>query len=294
MNSFYVFLYFIFPPVVLVFGLFGNILGFSLMKRPGMSSIGPRDTFKYLFVFDTIYLLQIIVNYLQFSLNIDPTILSSISCKVWFYMSYSVTTPSAMLLAYISIDGYVSLKIPARRFLLRKRNYQFIYCMIVLMWNLIYYMPTVYMSNIYTVNDTTICNYDSDYDQNLLSYMDLVNRVCLPSLIIMIFSFLLAIEVIKSKQRILANFKEEENRYYFKQIRLAISSIFLNITYIASQLPLSIVQFEPNYYLLDAYMLTYYLYYLSYAINFYVLLLFNSVFKSELTAFVNRLIMHVK
>jgi len=286
MNLFYVFLYYIFPPLILVLGMLGNIIGLSLMKRPGMSYIGPKNIYKYLFAFDIVNLAQIVVNYLQYSFRVDLTILSKFACRIWMYINYSLATPSVMFLLYLSIDRYISIRIPARRFLLRKRNYQLIYCIFILMINLIYYLPLVYTVGIFTVNNTTVCNYNSVYDQNLISFMDLVNRVCLPTLLIMIFSVLLSIQVIKSKQRILSNFKHEENKFYFKQIRLAVSSIFLNITYVSCQLPISIFSFYTDYYLMDEYMLTYYLYYLSYAINFYVLLFSSSVFKNEFVSFV--------
>ncbi len=90
------------------------------MERPKMLEIGPRNTYKYLFISDTIFLVQIIVTWLQLTFNIDPTIVSNVLCKLWWYLNYSLAAQSSMLLVYISVDRYVSIKMPAQRFFMRK------------------------------------------------------------------------------------------------------------------------------------------------------------------------------
>jgi hypothetical protein len=285
MDTFTVFFFYIFPPLVLILGLFGNIFGYYLLKRPKMSEIGPRNTYKFLFALDTINLIQIIVNYLQFSFKTDITIISNVSCRLWVFINYSLATPSSMCLVYISIDRYISIKLPAKRYFLRKRNNQFIFITFIIVFNLIYYLPVVYSFSIFSTANTTLCNFNDDFSQSLVSYMDLAIRVCLPAFLITAFSILLGIEIIKSQRRILANFQKEENQYYFNEIRMALSSIWMNIIYVSLQLPVSIYSFVPEYYLLDSYMVAYYLYYLSYGINFYAMLFFNSLFNSELISF---------
>ena len=50
MNSFDFFSNYILPVFVLIFGLFGNFLGFKTMQRPKMLEIGPRNIYKYLLI----------------------------------------------------------------------------------------------------------------------------------------------------------------------------------------------------------------------------------------------------
>jgi len=279
MDSFEYFSKNIFPISTLIFGLIGNFLGYKTMERPKMLEIGPRNTYKYLFISDTIFLVQIIVTCLQFSFNTDLTILSNVLCKLLYYLNYSLDTQSSMLLVYISVDRYVSIKMPAQRFFMRKRNNQLIYFIFIFMFNLVYYLPVAYNYTLIAKNDTLTCMFNDQYSQDLISYMDLVNRVMLPSFPILIFSTLLGIEVIKSRSRISSNFQREENEYFFNNIRLATTSLFFNIIYILLQLPISVYYFLPNYIQLNGFEFSFYLFYLSYSINSYILFISSSLFR---------------
>jgi hypothetical protein len=283
MNSFEYFTYYIFPILILVIGLVGNYLGYKTIKRPRMLEIGPRNSYKYLFIMDNVYLVQIIVTYLQLSLNNDIAISSKALCKLWWYLNYSLDTQSSMLLVYISIDRYVSIKIPSLRFFMRKRNNQLIYFIFIFMFNLLYYLPVSYNFTLRRTNETLKCNYTYEYSEDLITYMDLGNRVVLPSILIITFSILLGIEVIKSRNRILNNFLKEENEYFFKNISLAITSIWFNIIYIVLQLP--ITSLISAYMPMNVYIFSYYLFYLSYSINFYIILISNSLFRKEFILF---------
>ncbi len=105
---------YIFPAITLAFGLVGNLLGFKTMQRPKMLEIGPKNIYKYLFIMDTFYFVQIIVTYLQLIFNII--------CKLGSYLNYSLDSQSSMLLVYISIDQCASIKIPALKFFMRKNK----------------------------------------------------------------------------------------------------------------------------------------------------------------------------
>ena len=289
MDLFEYFINYMLPGLILGLGLFGNSLGFKVMQRPKMLEIGPRNTYKYLFIMDTIYLLQLIVTNLQLSYQIDITLISNLSCKLWWYLNYSLDNQSSLLLVYISIDRYIAIKIPAFRFFMRKRNNQLIYFIFILMFNLVYYLPVTYNYSLIASNNSLNCDLNNQYSTELISYMDLGNRVILPSVLILISSILLGIEVIKSKNRILANFEKEENEYFFNNIRLAITSICLNIIYILAQTPITMYTLLQNNVQSYGYILSYYLFYSSYSINFYILLISNSLFRKDLIIYLRNL-----
>ena len=74
---------YVLPPFILVSGLVGNTFGFLvLQKDKNLIKIGPRDTYKYLFLSDSFYLIQIISSNLQYAYNLDITVVSDLTCKV--------------------------------------------------------------------------------------------------------------------------------------------------------------------------------------------------------------------
>jgi hypothetical protein len=115
--------------------------------------------------------------------------------------------------------------------------------------------------------------------------MDLANLIIFPSTLILIFSILLGIEVIKSRSRILDNFLKEENEFFFKNISLTISLIVINIVYLLLVTPNAINSFFTNYTGINEFLFMYYLFYLSYSIKFYVLFITNSLFRKEFILF---------
>ena len=83
-------------------------------------------------------------------------------------------------------------------------------------------------------------------------------------------------------QRIAQNFGTNQN--YKKQISRIISLIILNISYIIFSLPISISAFfySPN----DIeFLVCFYLRFISYSINFYIIIFTNSLFRQEFFSF---------
>jgi hypothetical protein len=77
------------------------------------------------------------------------------------------------------------------------------------------------------------------------------------------------------------NFLKEENEYFNNNIRLATTSILLNIINLLVQLPISVYLFLPDYTQINGYSFAYYLFYLSYSINFCIRFMFNSSFRKQ-------------
>ena len=275
-----------FPVLIFLFGTVGNILGCIVIWSPKLANIGPQITYKFLFITDTLYLMQIIVTYLQFGFDIYLVNISDLICKLCTYFNYSLAVVSPCLLSYISIDRYVSIKYPAKRFSLRKTNTQIIFFMIVFIYNSIYYLPVFFISDFKAVTNTTTnstnleCVIDRETGK-LIYLMDMFNRVIIPFGLMLISSILLIRELFKSRTRIVENFLAEENKTFYSEIRLATTCICLNIIYILFNLPISIIDLFYGLFTVNLYMYFYYLFYFSYAINFIVLFISNSLFQNE-------------
>ena len=110
--------------------------------------------------------------------------------------------------------------------------------------------------------------------------MDLTVRVVIPFGLMAIFTLFLSYSIFKSRSRIIENFlNRKETQTYYREIRLALSSIVLNLVYILTQLPISVTVFYSINKTDLFYNFTYYIFYLYYGLNFYAILGTNSLFR---------------
>jgi hypothetical protein len=289
-ENFMIFVRYWFPLVILCIAIAGNTLGCIVIRKPKLINIGSRNIYKYLFIFDTFFILQIIVSYIQhanFTGYLNQT--SILICKLAIFINYSFAALSPLLIVYISIDRYISIQFPGKRFFLRKENTQLFYFIFVIIYNLIYYIPVIMYRNLIetnsTSNNTTItiktCTYKTAEQLMIISIMDTINRVLIPFSLMFISSFLLIYCLFKSRTRIVENFLAEENKTFYTEIRLATVSISLNLIFLFLNMPVCVISLFPNIANENIFLYSYYLFYFSYAINFYILLLSNSLFRDE-------------
>ena len=225
-------------------------------------------------------------NYLNFAFNWNISIANLFSCKLYFYLNYSLSSISPMLLAYISMERFFSMKYPIRKTFLRKTSIQLIFLILIITLNLCLYLPIPILVDIIqlnqSLNETFLnCNFKVKKYQDLINYIDLANRAILPFIYIFIFTCLLLRNIFAIRKKICKIFLSELNVSFKREIRLAITSVLLNLIYILLQLPISIVALFPNDYSDLFYMFIYYLFYTSYSINFYAILFSNKLFHNE-------------
>jgi len=187
------------------------------------------------------------------------------------------------------VDRCVCILRPAWRFMLRKRKTQLYWFIGVNVVCIIYYKPVgVYFKDIPTIidqnnNKTHIkfeCGFEDTFSLQLISYTDLVIRVLIPFFLMIFSSLTLMYALFNARLRIVSNFLAEENQTFSKEFRLSLTSICLNLIYIVTQLPVSITVFGSQFYSNFYYEWSAYLFYMSYALNFYIILATNSVFRS--------------
>jgi hypothetical protein len=282
------FLYYIFPPLILLLGVFGNIFGLIILSNKALDDIGPKLTYQYLFISDSAFLFPCISIFnLQFSYNLNVFILSNLSCKLISYFTYAIGAISPWLIIYISIDRYISTKYPARRFFPRKIKTQHIMFWLVTIICIIFYIPVSFFYEISydtssnSTASTPSCNFIDPFYGNLILYTDLAFRVFVPFVLMIVFSGLLSQSLFASRTRIVHNFLAEENATFYKEIRLTFTSLLTNLVYILTQLPCTIAFLYPQYFSYDSFIAISDVFFLNYALNFYVLILTNSLFREH-------------
>lgn len=282
-EIFQYFVFFIMPPAVLIIGVIGNSFGLTVLMRKKLKNIGPCNTYKYLFISDMIYLLQLLINYLAYGYEINLQVMSSLACKLTNYFNFTFSGISPWLLVYISVEKFISIIYPTRRFFIRKKKTQLVYFIILLTINFVYYIPISFFFDIISYNQSNVsslvCTYNSLSSQDIATYLSLLNRTVIPFSLMMLFSFLLIYSIFKSRNRVLSTMSE--NKRLKRDIRFAFSSFFLNVTFILLNAPTFLVYFVPSFYSHIYVLFTYYILNLSYAVNFYILFITNSLFRKE-------------
>ena len=189
------FVYFIMPFMIIFFGLIGNLLGLITLgkRKQEDSEIGPIHMYRFLFITDSINLLSFINVVMDKGYSFGINLFSSFTCKLFLYLSISFYSLSSLILIYILIESFLSIKYPVESNLLRKNKPQFIYTIIVFIINLIYFSPVFLNFNIIelksTNNNVTISKLtcDIELNKNEISIIMFVNRILIPLILIVFF-----------------------------------------------------------------------------------------------------------
>ena len=243
--------------------------------------------YMYLFSTDTFFLVQLIFNYISFNWpDYDPTVMSIYVCKIYLFISYVTGPLSPYLIVYISVERFVAFKYPSRKSIMRSKRNQVVYLAFIIVYNFLLYLPIPIFFEISSGNSTNQtgnmkqCTFVNLEIQMILNLMDTVNRVLLPFILMIVFTVLLIFSIVRSSQRIAANLsRSKQNKRLKRDIKISISLIFINIFYILLALPISIagnvsvLSFE--------FVLTCYILYIAYGINFYLILFTNSLVSTE-------------
>ncbi len=277
--------------ILLLIGLIGNIIGMIIFLRKSRNKkIANKSVYQALLFIDSIYLFsQVIQDTFDF-LKLDLKLKSIFLCKLRGYWNFGIASIPIWFLVFITIERYVSIKFNNFR-LLKLKKFQLCLIILIIIYNLILYLPFVIFYTIFqdiiikinkneTINYTILCDFEDVNILNTMFTIDVINGTLLPFIIIIIFSCLLIYKIITTRIKALKMLSEIIKKKLFKDIRLSVSILAMNLS-IFLMLPLSIA----NYYFYDLDIFIYNIFccisYSYYCVDFYVLFLFNSNFKKE-------------
>lgn len=281
--------------MVWLLGLSGCALGLIIFSKKHMHKIGPVYAYRLLFISDIINMIQMYDSYTNQLTGISPNSLNNIVCKIATYINYFSINLSPSLIVYISVEKLVSIRYPAKRFILRKKKNQILFFILILLLNMCIYSPALFMYDsqfieIESFNMTfhkSVCSYSSSTSQQVLSTIYLINKVIIPFVMMLLCSILLTISVFKLAQRIIQNFQTKmasvKNRKYLREIRLTITSLLLNIIYLVLNAPFAVFMNSPDYYSIDlfSFSVVINIFYFSYSVNFYLIFISNKLTQKE-------------
>ncbi len=165
--------------------------------------------YMYLFSTDTFFLAQLIFNYISFGWpEYDPSLISVYLCKIYWFICFVSAPFSPYLIVYISVERFVAFKYPSRKSIMRSKLNQLIYLTLIIVYNWLLYSTTAIFAEISSDNSTNQtgyikqCAFSNPEIGMILNLIDTVNRVILPFILMIVFTFLLIFTIVKSRQRI--------------------------------------------------------------------------------------------
>jgi len=286
------------PLMIIFFGLIGNLFGLVTLGKCKQedSEIGPIQMYRFLFITDSIILLSFINFSMDKGYSMGLYLFSSFSCKLFFSVTVSLYSLSTFILIYILIESYLTIRYPVESNLIRKNKSQFIYLIIILIVNFIYFSPVYSNLNIIELNSTinsdnniTIIRFkqtcDIESNKNEISILAFINRILLPLILIIFFSTILIYKISTSKERINTFYSVRERKRFKKDVHLSIISILFNFIQFSFNIPVIFIAFINNDIQSPAFLFCLNVFHLSYAFNFYFLLFVNSLFRDDFFSF---------
>lgn len=278
----------ILPMVIFCLGVIGNLIGLILTRSKRVKKMGAIFVLRYFFIIDTLFLIEIILNYSRDGFHIYILLTSNIACKLHRYLTYTLVAISPYLLAYIAVDRLVTVRSSKKKSILKKTYVQLIFCVGLTIFNTLFYLQVYFLSklhqqethikkdNITTINRVLYCGYVDDTAEKVTIVLDLVNSFISPFFIILLCTIKLIQFMIKNKTKSKRNAK------------IVLTSIVLNITYILLNLPHSISQFVIDDCSSFIYKICFYLFYAAYGINFYIIFLTNASFRKTFFGLISK------
>ena len=182
--------YFVLTPLILTVGFFGNTTGLKVLFRKNMHKIGPIYMYRYLFIIDSLSLIPLLNTYLTTTFQIDVLVKTTLRCKIFSYFSYSITSLSQMILVYILVERFLSIRYPVESNLLREKRVQNIYLSILFVYSFLLYIDVPISFEIIKKGQgihNTFCGFMDKKTEKITFFIGLVDRLFIPfSLMVMI------------------------------------------------------------------------------------------------------------
>jgi hypothetical protein len=189
---------------------------------------------------------------------------------------------SGWILVIISIDRYLSIVFPNRFACRKKTFFQIFVCLIVFLFNLVFYSPTnFYYLKFHNSTNGTINSVKCDNSGYPMEWLDFLNIAILPFTFMIIFTLLTLKSLFESRR----NSTLSNDNIKRKDIKFAITSIALNCFFLMINIPFNIytvIKFKIES--ADSSIINFLAYassYLNSSNLFYVNIVVNSMFRNE-------------
>ena len=128
----------------------------------------------------------------------------------------------------------------------------------------------------------TACNFISFDLQLAITYIDDTNREFVPGTLMVCFSSMLVAAVFRSRYRVASSVRDRKRLR--RDVRLAANCFFMNFTFLLLNTPNTVAYLYPTSsdWSFDLVLWITYTFFFCYGVNFYIIIVCNSLFRAEL------------
>lgn len=233
-------------PIQSSIGLITNIIAFVIFSRIIFKKTIFSTYFRFLIIFDMISSIIPINKFFEFNFNTYLKDFNDSLCKFRMFTFYVIFPISGWTLVVISFDRYLSIKFPKRFSIRKKTKFQILVCIFILVLNLIYYTPNLFFhlkQNNISMNQSII-TYKCNNPGIPLEWMNIFESTIVPFLLMFLFTSF-AIRTLNKIRKNSIIYSESARK---KDIKFALTSVFLNILFFVINFPLGIYTISNMYF----------------------------------------------
>lgn len=295
--------------VIFIVGTLGNLIALFVFSRKNFQNTIFSTYYRLVTIYDILTLIQIMMDlYIHFQFNINIKIVSDFFCKFIEYYNYIIPSISVWTLSIISVDRFFSIFVPFKFKFRKTKSFQSTICLIIIIYNLIYYYTLFYSSleetpitmtmndsNESNTSDLTLLIECKKYNPNgLIDWMDFFNSTIIPFIIMTISNgFILNKIVQRSRKRsnmMISSSSSADSKLNTRDMKYALTSIALNAIFFIFNFPITIFLVSKNYITFEEKyesmvdlieIVVTLLFYLNFAVLFFTSVISNSLFRKE-------------
>ena len=277
---------------LLVISFFGTILGMITFSKKKLNKFPMRRAYQLLLLSDSLYIANCVIKstFLYTNLGLIK-LLSTLACKLHLYTNFMLCAISSWLLVAISIERCISIIFGNNIGILRTNFLQYFLIFLAIVYNCLFYIPFFIYPELQKsyINETNTnesqIQSDCEFSENgqLFYLIDMMSAVIVPFVIMLLTSIILIAFVTKARLRVLSLTDNIEKKSLVKEIRFAVTILFMNFFFVILNLPICVANYIDS--LSDfEYNIISFIFLISFCSNFYILLVFNIIIITEVVA----------
>ena len=280
MPTLYIVIYFI----LYIFGIVGNTICFLIYSHQKLNKISVSFFFKAISINNCFILLQQILRLTDPAFSYDMELLSVFSCKLVKYVDFSTASINSWIMVYVLMDRLISIKFNRKFLIFYNLKFKCLILISIYLSCHCIYIPLAidlkissYNTDINQTDLSLKCQFD--YKKELITIIDLIYSTTMPFILMAIFTSFSIHLILKSRKRFKNKIGVKDR--IRKDVNFALTSIILNLIFLAAYLPQTLL---PLLFEISEFDLVNNLLYVNCAVSICIHSFSNKIFRQELVA----------